>query len=165
MNTMGCQFFVCLTQRVSTSSTAARTVPCQKSTPPEPEGLAHDDKSRRRDERGGRGAQAVERTRDALTVAERLQESRDDEDHNDARRNETDGRRHRAGHAPGQEADVGRHVDADGAGGGLGHGDHVRELRAGEPAGLIRHIVEERKCGHAAADGEKAGLEKFPEKL
>lgn len=34
MNTMGCQFFVCLTQRVSTSSTAARTVPCQKSTPP-----------------------------------------------------------------------------------------------------------------------------------
>ena len=131
----------------------------------EPEGLAHDDKARRRDERGGRGTQAVERTRDVLTVAERLQESRDDEDHNDARRNEADGRRHRAGHAPGQEADVGRHVDADGAGGGLGHGDHVRELRAGEPAGLIRHIVEERKRGHAAADGEKAGLEKFPEEL
>lgn len=69
------------------------------------------------------------------------------------------------GTPPGQEADVGRHVDADRAGGGLGHGDHVRELRAGEPAGLIRHIVEERKCGHAAADGEKAGLEKFPEEL
>ena len=34
MNTMGCQFFVCLTQRVSTSSTAARMIPCQKSTPP-----------------------------------------------------------------------------------------------------------------------------------
>ena len=34
MNTMGCQFFVCLTQRVSTSSTAARIIPCQKSTPP-----------------------------------------------------------------------------------------------------------------------------------
>ena len=24
---------------------------------------------------------------------------------------------------------------------------------------------QERKCGHAAADGEKAGLEKFPEEL
>jgi hypothetical protein len=35
----------------------------------------------------------------------------------------------------------------------------------GEPVGLIRHLIEEGERGKSAADGKKAGLEKFKKEL
>lgn len=69
----------------------------------------------------------------------------------------------RAAGAAGGEPHIGGHVDADGAGGGLGHRQHVHELGLGEPAGGLPDVVEEGQRGHTAADGKESGLEKLPE--
>ena len=60
---------------------------------------------------------------------------------------------------------IGGHVDADGAGGGLGDGDHVGQLSGGEPAGALPDVGEEGDGGQAAADGEQPRLEKLKEEL
>ena len=128
---------------------------------------------RREDQAGGRGPQAIEGALHIPVVPEALEEGGDDENHDDGRGNEPQGGDHRAqdgegdpslGHA-GEVAHIGGHIDPDGAGGGLAHGDHVVHVHPGEPAGGVGHVVQEGDGGHAAAHGEEAGLEELVEQL
>ena len=41
----------------------------------------------------------------------------------------------------------------------------IGKILVGEPAGVVGHIIQDGAGGHTAAYGEKAGLEKLPEKL
>jgi hypothetical protein len=74
-----------------------------------------------------------------------------------------DGGHQRAADATGGEAHVGGHVHADGAGSGLRHRQHIRQLGMGKPSSAFRHILQEGQSGQPAAYGEQAGLEEFPE--
>ena len=44
----------------------------------------------------------------------------------------------------------------------MADGDHVRDVGVAEPAGLVRDLIEERKGGKPAADGEESCLEELP---
>ena len=76
---------------------------------------------------------------------------------------------HRGGHGPGEAADriadVGGHVDAHRARGGLADSEHIRKLGVSIPARAVREVIEEGQRGHTSADGEEADLEKLPEQL
>ena len=125
--------------------------------------------ARRRDKPCGRGAQAVEGALHIPVVPEALEEGGDDENDDDGGGDEPQGGHHRPQEGKGQAAlahagevaHVGGHIHADGAGGGLAHGDHVVHVHAGDPAGGVGHVVEEGDGGHAAAYGEQARLEEL----
>ena len=121
--------------------------------------------ARRSHQRGGGGAQAVERGADPLAVAKGLQERRHDENDDNGGGYQPDGGHQRAADAAGGEAYIGGHVHADGAGSGLRHRQHIRQLGVGKPSSAFRHILQEGQSGQPAAHGEQTGLEEFPEQL
>ena len=164
MKKMGCSFFTGLTQRVSTSSTEEIQKDAALGVCIEMEhGDSDHQQARRGDQTHRAGAQAVKGRVHSLVLAEFLQHPGDDQDDDDGGSHQAQGRHHRAGYPGGGKAHVGGHIDADGARGGLGHGDHIRKLCRGKPAGFIRHAVEEGQGRHPAAHGEEAGLEELPE--
>ena len=113
---------------------------------------------------GGR-AQAVEGVLDMFAVLELLQEGGDDQDDDQGGRRQGQGRDNTAGIAPRLEAGIGRHVDADRAGRGLGDGDHIRDVRVGEPVRPVGHLIEEGERRESAADGKESCLEKIDKEL
>ena len=70
-----------------------------------------------------------------------------------------------AADAAGGEAHIGGHVHADRPRRGLRHRQHIRQLRVGEPAGAVGHILQKGEGGQSAAHGEETSLEKLPEKM
>ena len=129
------------------------------------QGDGHHRQARRRHHSRGRRAQTVKRRLHIAVVAEGLQKGRDDQNHDDGRRHQAQGGNNGPGDAAGDEAHIGGHVHADGARGGLADRQHIRQLGPGEPAGAVRHIVQKRQSGQAAAYGEQAGFEKFVKQL
>ena len=118
--------------------------------------------ARRRDHRRRRGAQAVKYRVHELAVAEALEKRRDDQNDDDRRCDKADRRDERTGNASGDEADIGRHIHTERAGGRLGNGHHVRQLRRCEPLGVPSgHVVEKRERRKAAAHGEQTRLEEL----
>ena len=107
--------------------------------------------------------QSVEGPVHISVLPEVPQQGGNNQDHDDGGRHLSQCGDHRAGDTGNGEAHIGGHVDADGAGGGLGHRQHVHELGLGEPAGGLPDVVEEGQRGHTAADGKESGLEKLPE--
>lgn len=124
------------------------------------------------DQAGDGGPQAGEGALDDPVLLIGLQEARDDEDDDDRRQHEEERGQQRAkdaqGHAAdgsaGGIADIGGHVDANRAWGGLGDGDHIGEHVGRKPAVAGLHLGEEGERGQTAADGEQAGLEELPAK-
>ena len=107
------------------------------------QGDGHHGDARRRHQSGGGRAQAVERCVDPLAIAEGLQERRHDENDDDGGRYQAEGGHQRAADAAGGEAHIGGHVHADRPRRGLRHRQHIRQLRVGEPAGAVGHILQE----------------------
>ena len=129
------------------------------------QGDGHHRQARRRHHSRGRRAQTVKRRLHIAVVAEGLQKGRDDQNHDDGRRHQAQGGNNGPGNTAGDKAHIGGHVHADGARGGLADRQHIRQLGPGEPAGAVRHIVQKRQSGQAAAYGEQAGFEKFVKQL
>lgn len=124
-------------------------------------------------DQGHRGrAQTVQSGIHELTVPEALEEITDDENHHNAGENQPQGGHNGPHHAHACApqllaahgvAHIGGHVYAQGAGGALGYGNHIRQLAGGVPAGFGGNVLEEGNGGHAAANGEEAGFEELPE--
>ena len=127
--------------------------------------LQHHRRAGRADEPRGGGAEAVEGLVHVLVIAEAVEHRRHNQNDDDGGRHLPQGGDDGPGDARRREAHVGGHVDADGAGGGLRHRQHVHQIRVGVPAGGLADGLEEGQGRHAAAHGEEAGLEKLPEEL
>lgn len=144
MYTIGCSFFVGLTTFVSTQMTAASSSPFQKNRsanrPLARKALScrsemrTTGKARRRDQRSRCRTQPIKRMVDKAVFPELFQARGNDEDADDRGGHEAQRRNERAGNAGRDVAHIRRRVDADRAGRGLRHRDHVRDLLIGEPA-------------------------------
>ena len=126
------------------------------------EGDGADGEGRRRDEAHGGRAQGVEEALDLGVLPEGVHDLRHQQDDNKGRCGQPQGGDDAAGDPGGDVADVGGHVHPDGAGGGLGDGDHRGQIRRGEPGGALGEVKEEGNSGHAAAHGKHADEQKLP---
>jgi len=99
---------------------------------------------RRGNEPGGGRVERVERGIHIFVRTEGLQRHGDEHDDDHARCDKAERRHDAAENAGAVKARIGRHVDADGSGRGLGYGEHVRHIRCAEPAGLCTERIEER---------------------
>ena len=116
-------------------------------------------------EAGDSRTQSVEGGIHQLAAPESVQGFGDQDDDDDGGQNFTHGGDHAAEESGHVAAYIGGHVDADGAGGGFGNGDHVRDEGLGVPPGGLRQILQEGQRGHAAAHGEETNFQKFPKEL
>ncbi len=101
-----------------------------------------------------------------MRVVAELDEYRsDDEDDDDGGGDEPDSGDCAAKDACGFIADIGGHVDAEGAGRRFADRDHVSELVQGEPSGALAHVGQEWDGRKAAADREQSDKKEFYEQL
>ena len=132
----------------------------------EADGREEDQESCREDKGDDRRA---ERLQDALQEAQlpvfRVDDG-DDRDDEAARKNVSEGRRDSAERATHLEADEGRGVDRDRAGGHLGDRDEIREVRHADPVIVIHDLLlNQRHRGITTAEAEGTDAEKGEEKL
>ena len=110
-------------------------------------------------------AKAVESIFHHGIVPELVQDPGNDQNHYDTGGRQGQACQDSADDTGGGVSRVGGHIDADGPGGTLGDGDHIRDVRVGKPSEPIGDLIEEGQSRQAAAHGKKAGLEKLDAEL
>ena len=127
------------------------------------QGFGKHDQSRGEQQRGDDRLCARKKALEPLGLGKSLQERCNEQDDDEGGEHHAEGRKDRSEGACLGGADVGGHVDGDGAGCRLANADETVEIRLSHPVVCKHRLLDKGDHRKTAAEGEKTDLEEFPE--